>query len=196
MNGYHPPTASLGRLGKIADALKTATKINHHFKVGGKAIFKLAGGELYYDSLLDLDTDGSIYAKQDPTGDPDTSMHQPDGSPVDSNAVPYFVLPGKGFFQDFGINLGDVAAVIYKDKVEFAVFADTGPKIKLGEGSIALHRSLGHETIKHGKLLNEAIDENVLTIVFPGSGNGKPQTPDEIRKIGKKRFTDLGGTLP
>jgi len=195
MAEYHPPAASVPRLGAIVTALGSATRIVHPFQKGGKAIFKLADGALFYDSLLDLDTDGSSFATQDATGQSDTSLHQPNGKPVDSNAVPFFVLPG-GFEKQFGIRLGDVAAVIFKEKIEFAVFADHGPKRKLGEGSIALHRSLGHETIRGGKLHDEAIDRDVITIVFPGSGNQTPQTPDEIRRIGKAHFTASGGILP
>jgi len=191
---YHPPSAALARPGGIVEALKEATKIEHSFRKGGKAIFKLAGGELYYDSLLDLDSDGSRFASQDATGQSDTSLHQPDGKPVDSDAIPFFVLPG-GFNSQFGIRLGDVAAVIFRDRVEFAVFADHGPSKKLGEGSIALHRSLGHETIGGGRFHDEAIDADVLTIVFPGSGDGSPQTPDKIRETGARLFTTLGGTL-
>jgi hypothetical protein len=196
MANVNPPAASLGRLGSIVDALQRATKIDHHFDKGGKVTLKLEGGQLYYESLLDLDTDGSSFNTQDPTGQSDTSLHQPDGKPVDSNAVPFFVLPG-GFETQFGIKLGDIAAVIFKDKVEFAVFADHGPRKKLGEGSIALHRSLGHETIRGGKLHDEAIDAEVITIVFPGSGDiHTPQTPEKSRDIGKPLFTALGGTLP
>jgi hypothetical protein len=195
MSEYKPPTASLGRLGAIVDALKRATKIEHSFRKGGKAVFKLEGGELYYDSLLDLDTDGSRFAEQDQTGQSDTSLHQPNGKPVDSDAVPFFVLPGR-FERKFGIKLGDVAAVVFKDKIEFAVFADHGPRTKLGEGSIALHRSLGHETIRGGRLHDEAIDRDVITIVFPASGDGTPQTPEKICTIGKALFSALGGTLP
>ena len=194
MSEYHPPAASLSRLGGIVDALTRAAKIDHVFRKGGKAIFKLEGGELYYDSLLDLDTDGSRFSEQDATGQSDTSLHQPDGAPVDSDAVPFFVLPGR-FQAQFGIRLGDVAVVIFEDKFEFVVFADHGPRRKLGEGSIALHRSLGHETIRGGRLHDEAIDADVLTIVFPGSGDGTPQTPDEIRRIGERLFTALGGNL-
>ena len=195
LNGYRPPEASLGRLGSIAEKIESATRIHQTFRKGGKNIFRLRGGELYFDSSLELDTDGSRYASQDPTGQRDTALHQPDGRPVDANAVPYFVLPARGFYQRFGIRLGDIAAIIYRGRIEFAVFADTGPRLQLGEGSIALHRSLGHETIIHGRLLDEGIDQNVITIVFPGSGNGTPQTPDEIRRIGREFFTRLGGTL-
>ncbi len=195
LNGYRPPVASRGRLGSIAEKLESATRIHQTFRKGGGNIFRLRGGEVYFDSLLELDTDGSRYASQDPTGQHDTALHQPDGRAVDSNAVPYFVLPARGFYQRFGIRLGDIAAVIYRGRIEFAVFADTGPPLQLGEGSIALHRSLGHETIIHGRLLNEGIDQSVITIVFPGSGNGTPQTPNEIRRIGRELFTRLGGTL-
>jgi hypothetical protein len=193
---YHPPTLSLARLGAIARKLRDATPVEHHFRKGGKAIFKLPEGQLYYYSILDLVSDGSVWAKHDRTGQTDTTLHQPDGSPVDSDAVPFFVLPGHGFYQRFDIKLGDVAAVIYKDKVEFAVFADHGPSSKLGEGSIALHRTLGHETIRGGRYHDEAIDADVITIVFPGSGDGTPQTPERIRSIGRELFTKLGGTLP
>lgn len=192
---YQPPHASLELLGEIVELLGRATPVNHHFDKGGKAIFKLLGGQLYYDSLLDLDSDGSRFASQDRTGQSDTTLHQPDGRPVDSDAVPFFVLPGGGFEREFGIRLGDVAAVLYEDRIEFAVFADRGPCRKLGEGSIALHRSLGHETIRNGRFHDEAIDRDVITIVFPGSGDGTPQTPDRIREIGRRLFRELGGRL-
>ena len=191
LEGYQPPSASLSQLGSIVQLLESATRIHKSFEKGGKIILKLAGGEIYYDSLLDLDSDGSIYNTDDQTGQSDTTLHQPDGSPVDADAVPFFVLPGIGFYQKFGIKLGDIASVIYQDHVEFAVFVDHGPSKKLGEGSIALHRALGHETIRGGKFHDEALDEDVITIVFPGSGDGTPQTPEKIRQIGRKLFKDL-----
>ena len=190
--GYQPPAASLARLGQIAHALEGATRVDHQFQKGGKIVLTLPGGILYYDSLLDLDSDGSRFFSEDGTGQNDTSLHMPDGKPVDSDAVPFFVLPG-GFYKPLGIRLGDVAAVLFGDKIEYAIFADVGPSTKLGEGSIALHRALGHETIRNGRFHDEAIDANVLTLVFPGSGDGTPQTPDLIRAIGKARFTALGG---
>ena len=77
------------------------------------------------------------------------------------------------------------------------VFADTGPKTKIGEGSIALHRSLGFERVRpNGHILDAGIDSGVVTIVFPGSGNGKAQTPAAIRAIGQQLFTGIGGVLP
>lgn len=190
---YHPPVASMGRLGRIALEFSRANQIDHPFAKGGKIIFKLESGELYYDSLLDLDADGSKYALTTSSGNSETSLEDPPGTPVDADAVPYFVLPG-GFYEPFGIRLGDIAAVLYKDKVACAIFADVGPRTKLGEGSIKLHRLLGHETIINGRMLADAIDSDVLTIVFPGSGNGKLQSVEKIQEIGSSLFKKLGGT--
>lgn len=201
MSDYKPDLLSSERLGAIADLLESAEKVEHSFQTAPKAVLKLKGGELYFDSLLNLDTDGSIYYAQDAQGQVQTSIENPDGSPVDADSVPYFVLPERGFYQQFGIKLGDVAAVIYRGKIEFAVFADEyggqDSEEQLGEGSIALHRALGHETITaEGELIDEAIDGGVITIVFPGSGvKGSAQTPEKIREIGKKRFRALGGNL-
>jgi hypothetical protein len=192
---YAPPGPSVSRLGSITELLKDGIPLANSYQ-GVTTVLKLPGGQLYYDSHLDLDSDGSRFANQDPTGQSQTSLHQPDGKSVDSDAVPYFVLPRTGLYQHFGIELGDVAALIYRDRVEFAVFADKGPKRKLGEGSIALHRSLGHDPIRNGRYHDEAIEDHVITIVFPRSGDGNPQTPDRVRTIGRDLFTQLGGTAP
>ena len=198
---YSPNIFSKTLLGEILGLLNRAERIEHIFATEPKAILKLAGGELYFDSLLNLDTDGSIYYAQDAQGQNRTSIENADGSPIDSDAVPYFVLPEKNFYQRFDIKLGDVAAIIYRDKIEFAVFADEYGhqhlEEQLGEGSIALHRALGHETIINGKLIDEAIDKDVITIVFPASGiENDPQTPAKIRATGKRLFLALGGNLP
>jgi Fungal chitosanase of glycosyl hydrolase group 75 len=200
-NEYSPNPLSTKLLGAIVDLIKRAGKIEYPFANNPRAVLKLESGALYFDTVLNLDTDGSIYYAQDGQGQPQTSIENADGSPVDADSVPYFVLPEHGFYQQFGIKLGDVAAVIYLDKIEFAVFADMYGhqhlEEQLGEGSIALHRALGHETIIDGKLIDEAIAGNVITIVFPSSGvECDAQTPDVIREIGKKLFRAIGGNLP
>jgi Fungal chitosanase of glycosyl hydrolase group 75 len=202
LDKYSPNRLSIERLGSIVDLINRAEKVEHSFQTAPKIVLKLESGELYFDSLLNLDTDGSIYYAQDGQGQNRTSIQNQDGTPIDANSTPYFVLPEHGFYQKFGIKLGDVAAVIYRDKIEFAVFADEYGhqhlEEQLGEGSIALHRSLGHETItEDGRLIDEAIDGNVITIVFPDSGiKGNAQTPEIIREIGRRRFLELGGILP
>ena len=207
--GYTPPEQTLDHLGEIAGLLEIATPIDKNFVPLDhvRALFKLPDGQLYFESNLDLDTDGKespgiIYeiSHQDKT-----SLRYPNNDSLDPNAVPFFVLPGlhsgvgptKMTLGGMTFALGDIAAVLFEDKIEFAVFADFGPPGKIGEGSIALHRSLGHETIRpNGRIRDVDIERHVVTIVFPGSGDGTPQTPDAIREQGRALFTTLGGSLP
>jgi len=104
--------------------------------------------------------------------------------------IPYIVLPpvligiGKA-------KLGDFAAVINKknNKSSFAIFADVGPKKKLGEGSIALAAAL--DVKKNPKTGGPEAD--LIYVVFPVSGNGKPGSLDEINSNGAERFAEFGG---
>ena len=151
--------------------------IHEHFK-GKKFMCKLPDGQIYFDSNLSLDADGSPYWVQDrPNSQPDTSNHLADGRALNSDLINYFVLPG-GFYAKHGIDLGDIAVVIRGVRMAFACFGDVGPKHSLGEGSISLHRELSNESVTGrdsatGGTFNPkaGIDSGVITIVFPGSGN-------------------------
>jgi hypothetical protein len=192
---YLPPIASSVTLGGIVNLLRdSATPLTAHNLIGARYVCKFPGKELYFDSKLDLDSDGSAYAAQDRTGQAQTSLRYANGTSVDADRVPFFVLP-RHFYQQHGIRLGDVAAVIYYGRLAYAMFADVGPRHRIGEGSIALHRALGHETVHHGRLHNVGISRDVITIVFPGSGNGTPQMPDAIASIGRNRYSLLSSSF-
>ena len=62
---------------------------------------------------------------------------------VDSETVPYVVVPPKNRKGVPGIVLGCKALVALNGKVVQAVVADIGPRHKLGEASIAAARALG-----------------------------------------------------
>lgn len=128
---------------------------------------------VYFRAGMTIDADGSPRARQiDPTGQTQTSLRHPDGRSVNAETVPYFVLPG-GQYKHLGIKLGDIAAVRYNGKVAFAVFADVGPRHKLGEGSIALAQELGIPASPR----TGGVRGGVEYMVFPGSGNGTPGDP-------------------
>jgi hypothetical protein len=103
---------------------------------------------------------------------------------VDAATIPYIVLP-PDLAKAHGVRLGDFALVRrpVSDDDEGsapvtvgAIYADVGPKGKLGEGSIALAKALGlPPDPKKGGAAG-----GVTYIVLPGSGNGKPRTADEI----------------
>lgn len=109
---------------------------------------------------------------------------------VDSEAIPYIVLP-PSLIGSGKARLGDFAAVINrkKSKSSFAILADIGPKTKIGEGSIALAKAL--EVKKDPKKGGAVVD--LIYIVFPGSGNRKPRTLEEINSQGTQLFSEWGG---
>jgi hypothetical protein len=143
-------------------------------------LLKLKGGTLFYDGKMGLDADGSPYSQKTPgqTDQPQTSLRYPlAGKPsINSDRVPFIVIPLGGFDKMLGVEIGDVAAVVYGTKRIYAVVADRGPKCKIGEGSIQLHESLGHMVCKKRasnkdciKLKNAGIEKNVLYFIFPGT---------------------------
>lgn len=192
---YVPPQPSLARLDRIADLVRVSPRVT--LPLHGLEHMCLIPGAVYVESDLDLDTDGA----REP-GVQYESTHQDQisiGRGVNSNRTPFFVLPMRerkgveSFAERFGLRLGDVATFIYGDKIEHAVYADNGPPQKIGEGSIALHRSLGFERIKNGRIVNVGIPRDVIMLAYPKTGNGNVQTPDRIRAIGQERFKALGG---
>ena len=200
----HKPTLSYWPQGPAAIALDSIVNLfrNHETQPinlglhGKKFMCVFPDGQLYFESKLDLDTDGSRYYQQDPSGQRETGTKMANGRSLDADSINYFVLPGN-FSVQHNIQKGDIAVVLYGSKVAYACFGDSGPETKLGEGSIALHRALGHETIHHhhaadgGQLMNEGIAAGVITIVFPGSGNGFGRENSESEAVGKPLFTQL-----
>jgi hypothetical protein len=172
------------------------TKVINQSFAKKKFACRLPSGQLYFDSKLALDDDGSRYHAQDGTGQSATSTKWADKTSLDADLVNYFVLPD-GFYSQFNIRKGDIGVVIFGVRMAFACFGDVGPSTSLGEGSIALHRALGHETIigRHtasgGRLVNSGIDAGVITIVFPASGNGFGRINAESEKLGRPLFERL-----
>jgi hypothetical protein len=113
---------------------------------------------------------------------------------VDSEKIPYIVLP-EGWYPGWDIKVGDFSTVINlrNMKMSHAIFADTGPRNKIGEGSIALAQALGIDSNPRsggtvGKLY-------ILYIVFPGTGAGSEtlRSLEEINQNGERLFEEWGG---
>lgn len=111
---------------------------------------------------------------------------------VDARKISYIVLPPE-MTERFGIELGDMAVVIHKasGKTAFAIFADTGPHGKIGEGSIALARKLALPSDPRTGFT----EDGILYIVFPGSGlgPGKLRTRAEINRDAAEQYENWGG---
>lgn len=204
---YQPPAASRAILGPIINLIKSDEARALFPFYDARIICKLPGGQIYYESQLAVDTDGSRFAKQDHKGQGRTAW-QPGRQPVDADSVSYFSVNIPVFHDSrFGLRKGDVAAVIYQNKLVFAVLADVGGR-RLGEGSLALHRELGHERVRNRgsrqeRFIDSGIPSGVITIAFPHSGNpgsAALTAQGALRARGQALWWDLlastGGDFP
>jgi len=112
---------------------------------------------------------------------------------VDARKIPYIALP-RGLAEQFGVKLGDLAVVINQKngRSAFAIYADSGPADKIGEGSIALANALRvNSDPRHGGIQ----EEEITYLLFPNSGlgQGKLRTAREIRQSASKLFRQWGG---
>jgi hypothetical protein len=198
---FNPPPASLAQLTGVPfnNAVNTAASLKaifdafDHTAAGSsdpnkcKALLKFPGGAIFWSSKMAIDADGPAAGagrrsgtQLDPgTGQDGTSFHYPNTTiGLSSEVVPYIVLPGGSFRSSTGLALGDMAVVIYKDKITAAICGDMGPTKKIGEGSIRVHEHL-HPPAPDPcirdtqgfcrRIHNVSIDEDVLFFVFPGS---------------------------
>jgi hypothetical protein len=181
------------------------------------ALRRLPGGEIAFTSKLALDMDGSAFACGPDHGRTDqcpTSLMLRDRAgravPVDADLIPYVVVPDAGpaglageFARRTGVGVGDFGVVIANGRTVPVIVADTGPYSKLGEGSLALHRALGHEQCaerSHGDVCvriddaGESIASGVTTILFPGSARGD-LTPENIGPLTRREGDRLWSGL-
>jgi len=133
-----------------------------------------------------IDADGSGDAwKHDPTGQPTTSL-QIHGQSLNPTVTPYIVIPN-GFPNG---KLGDYVAVSYNGKTTFAIIGDVGPR--LGEGSIALARSLG---IPPSPTSGGVPNGVAYTIIQDSRDKEPPQDPDVIQQRGQEILQQKGMAL-
>jgi Fungal chitosanase of glycosyl hydrolase group 75 len=171
-----------------------------------KALLAFPDGTIFWSSKMAIDADGPAAgagrlsgSQLDPdTGQNDTTLHFPDTNEgLPSEAVPYIVLPGATFRSNTGLTIGDVALVIFKDKIAAAVCGDIGPSKKIGEGSIRLHEglhppapdpcSLRQPDGSCKRILNASIEEDVLFFVFPNSSFGEELRVSNLETLVNER---------
>jgi hypothetical protein len=173
------------------------------------ALLDLGGRALFFDGKMGLDADGSPLSASESktsTDQPETSYRYPmPGSPsVNADRVPFIVVPGGGFENELGVKIGDIAAVVFKGKVTFALVADQGPKCKIGEGSIQLHELVGHKVCLERnsggdcvKIKNVGVETGAMYFIFKDSNQLIQQglTPanvnQRLQEQGKKLFDAL-----
>ena len=112
---------------------------------------------------------------------------------IDASKVPYIALPSD-FAKRFDISLGDLALVYNhaNGRSAYAVFADVGPKGRIGEGSIALAKQLGIPADPR----HDSAEDGVTYVIFPRSALAAARriTERNIRSSASRLYHRWGGT--
>ncbi len=140
-----------------------------------------AGSAFVWKADMDVDCDGirtnNCNKQKDPWYQGQTSFQTSKGKSFQADLTHYYVIPlpsSRFSYQKSGIKPGSVAAVIFKNKMVYAVFADEGPSDIIGEASYATVRDLSvNPDPKNG-----GTDGPVTYIVFPG------QVPNPVENNG------------
>jgi len=236
---FTPPAASAPLLAGIdfAAAVDFATAAKQRFDKKDaqpnnrdpslcKALLKFPGpdGAVFWSSKMSIDADGPSAgpgrrsgSQLDPGPGRDKTSYKPhDKKGLPSETIPYIVLPLRPQSTqafDPAVEKGNIAIVIFKNKITAAVCGDMGPSNKIGEGSIAVHMALmdgaqcpdpcrirnsqGHCL----RTRNASVEEDVLFFVFPNSTFEPGElTADNINaKVSERAFglfQALGGQIP
>jgi len=146
-------------------------------------------GAVFMKADMDIDCDGQetdqCNSDTDCCFQNDTTFHQSDGQPLNSAELPYIVLPESSDnwkWEDNGIDGGSVVAVIYNNKITYAVFGDTDSPNKAGEASYATAKSLGIDPDpKSG-----GVDDGVTYIVFENTTADPIESHDSAVTLGQQ----------
>jgi hypothetical protein len=109
-----------------------------------------ANGAVWWRADMDIDCDGQRTSNCNENTDccfqPDTAFHQSNGQPLRSDTLHYIVVPSPSStwrYTSSGLAGAGSCAVIFNNKVIYAVIGDTGPTAIIGEASFATARDLG-----------------------------------------------------
>lgn len=138
-------------LAKVRDCVPVS-KGRYRTDEGTRARIPVCGapGVVFWKADMDIDCDGRpgdlCNGRNDPDFSAATAFRQTDGRYLSAETLPYVVVPapsGVWDHRDQGIGGGSVVAVIYRDRVQYAVVGDTGPRHIIGEASYATAKALG-----------------------------------------------------
>jgi hypothetical protein len=143
-------------------------------------------GAFFWVADMDIDCDGAGAGQctEDGATQSQTSFTTSKGKFYDANVVPYYVIPDAGCgnggcqtrfsYTKNNIQPGAVAAIIFNNKLIYAVFADEGPSKFIGEASVAAAKLLGINPSP----VDGGTDGPVTYIVFPGK-EAVPNPPED-----------------
>lgn len=153
---------------------------------GTKVDICALNGAVYWTADMDIDCDGVMTTACNATTDccyqNDTAFHNNADQPLTASTTPYVVIPGD--FSYPGLHGGNVTAVIFQGKLQWAVFGDTGPANIIGEASYACAQKLGiNPDPKNG-----GTGSGVTYITFVGNGTAPSdiENQSETKTLGEQ----------
>lgn len=122
---------------------------------------------IWWTADMDIDCDGGqgSICMSDPYYMASTSAVDSLGNPLDASTLPFIVipLPSTRFrYADYGIRTGQVALVMYGNRMAFGIFGDAGPSSAIGEASFAMAQQLGIPSSP----ISGGVDSGVTYLVF------------------------------
>ncbi|MFI6932919.1 glycoside hydrolase family 75 protein [Streptomyces sp. NPDC050287] len=112
---------------------------------------------VFWKADMDIDCDGRpgrlCNRRTDPFFAGTTAYQQSDGPQLSAERLPYVVVPAPSRIWDHrasGVQGGSVVAVLYRDRVRYAVVGDVGTYDVIGEASYATAKALGIRPDPHG----------------------------------------------
>jgi hypothetical protein len=195
------PSAIVFRSGMTID-VDGAPKAYHPHDVGALGRLALAGRRGHWWALVTKDGAPLVQGPGDPAPGYYLSMTSlqnsafPETDPrryVDASSIPYVALP-KTVAVAGGVRLGDLVAVVNETngKVAYAIYADQGPRDRLGEGSLELANQLRSAPLPGTEGTRQSLVSGIVYVVFPGSGNRRPKTREQIATAGARLFERWG----
>jgi hypothetical protein len=162
-----------------------------------------SGSAYVWTSDMDIDCDGITTSHCNSSTDPsyfdETSFETSKNQFFTADTTHYYVIPlpsSRFDYQQAGITPGSVAAVVYNNKVVYAVFADEGPSDIIGEASYATASALGIDPDP----ATGGTDGPVTFIVFPGHVPNPVENNSTIDSVGSTAATSWlgagGGSAP
>jgi hypothetical protein len=153
-------------------------------------------GAVFWTADMDVDCDGKMSAQcnlqTDAAYQDQTSATDSKGDPLDAASLPFVVVPlpsARFDYDQAGLALGGVIAVIYQGQVRYGVFGDEGPENIIGEASYAMAASLGIDPDP----ATGGTDGPVTYIAFTGASAlvSTIEDHDEAVQVGEARAAEL-----
>jgi hypothetical protein len=154
---------------------------------GGAAVFAVPRAVLFTcDFDIDIDGPGGSLA-QDQYWQSDTSLRWPDGTSVNSRLFPGAVIPSA--IIELGAKVSDFGFLVRAGRAFAFQVYDTGPRDKIGEGSIYLARKAGLIRPNQSDRMAANVGtepRDIVMVIFPGSGPKHAVAPDLIALCAKQ----------